>query len=52
MIELYNYFVTGRVWLIRSLLSARFSLELSGNSNYNFKVLLFPLMFDDVISTF
>ena len=46
---------TGWVWLIRRHSSAQLSFELSGNSNYNFKLLLdiyFLLIFKEVISTF
>ena len=42
----------GRTRLIRSHSSPRFSLELSGNSNYNMKLLLYPLTFDEVLSKF
>ena len=41
---------TGWVWLIRSHSLAGFSFELSANLNYNINVLLYPLMFDKVIS--
>ena len=43
---------TGWIRLIRSHSSAQFSFELSGNSNYNYKLLLFTLMFEEVMSTF
>ena len=41
---------TGQARLIRSHSSARFCFELSVNSNYNMKLLSFPLMSDEVIS--
>ena len=45
---------TGRTLLIRSHSSAKFSFEfeLSGNLNYNIKLLLYPLMFDQIIGRF
>ena len=41
---------TGWVRLIRSHSSAGFCFELSGNSNYNINLLLYPLICDQVMS--
>ena len=41
---------TGRARLIQSHSSARFFFEFSGSSNYNMKLLLYHLMFDQVIT--
>ena len=43
---------TDRTRLIRSNSLASFCFELSGNSNYIMKLLLYPLNFDWVISRF
>ena len=45
-------FFTGWSRLIRTYLWTRFCFELSGNSNYNIKVLSCPLVFDEAVSRF
>ena len=53
-IEALGAFVcdTGWVQLMRSDSSARFSFKLSGNSNNSMDLLLYPLIFDQIINRF